>query len=86
MILSFDTNFWGAIRVLQAALPLMPQTGMLSLQLDARMCLLQYKLTILVTLSNYPLAQCTILISEIGCVVKPQQCSTCSDRPAADIS
>jgi NAD(P)-dependent dehydrogenase (short-subunit alcohol dehydrogenase family) len=25
--LTFDTNFWGPVRVLQAALPLMPNTG-----------------------------------------------------------
>lgn len=27
MMLTFDTNFWGSIRVLQAALPLMPTSG-----------------------------------------------------------
>ncbi|KAL3154538.1 hypothetical protein ABBQ32_013996 [Trebouxia sp. C0010 RCD-2024] len=27
MMLTFDTNFWGSIRVLQAALPLMPKSG-----------------------------------------------------------
>ena len=29
MMLTFDTNFWGSIRVLQAALPLMPTSGTL---------------------------------------------------------
>ncbi len=28
-MLTFDTNFWGAVRVLQASLPLMPTSGLL---------------------------------------------------------
>ncbi len=26
-MLTFDTNFWGAVRVLQASLPLLPTSG-----------------------------------------------------------